>query len=101
MSGERFETLPRAFRVGEFDELHLVELMLADQPPHILPIRTRLGPEAGGGGAVADREVLLGEGLVTMEVGDRDLGGRYQVQVEVVDMKEIIGELRELSGAEK
>ncbi len=83
----------------ELHELHLVELVLPDQAADVAAVRAGLGPEAGRAGAVAERQAVLAQDLVAVQVGDRHLGGRYQEEVAPLDAEEVVGELRQLAGA--
>ncbi len=85
----------------EVHQLDLVELVLADQPAHVLAVRSGLAAEAGREGAVADRQRRLVEDLVAMQVGHRHLGGRDQVVVGALQPEEVRLELRQLAGAEE
>jgi hypothetical protein len=83
------------------DQLHLVELMLTNQTPNVAPMRAGFGAETRCVGAVANRELRLVESLVTMEVGQRHLGSGHQVEVEVLHVKQIVGEFRQLTGTQE
>ncbi len=72
---------------NELNQLDLVELVLTDETPNIAPVRAGLGAEARREGAVANGELCLVEGLVTVEIGQRHLGGGRQVEIEVLDVK--------------
>ena len=65
-------------RQGELHQLHLVELVLANQAPDILAVGTRLGPETGGVGGVIQGQVLGRENFIPVDVGDRHLRGGDQ-----------------------
>ena len=97
---------------GEFDQLDLLELVLADHAADVLAVAAGFGAEAGGVGAEAGGELGLVEGLVAEEVGDGDLGGGDEpvvgvlilagdVGTLVVAVEEVLRELGELAGAEE
>ena len=96
---------------GELDELHLLELMLADEAADVLAVAAGLGPEAGGEGAEADGEVGFVERFVAEEIGDGDLGGGDEpvvvvgelafVGAAVVGVEEVFGKLGQLAGAKE
>ena len=85
---------------GDADQLDLVELVLADHAARVLAGGARLGAEAGRAGGEAQRQLLLVEDLVVHEVGERHLGGRDQPEA-VVGAEQVLGELRQLAGAER
>ena len=63
------------FGRGEFDELDLLELVLADHAADVLAVAAGFGAEAGRVGAEGDGELGFVEGLVAEEIGDGDFGG--------------------------
>ena len=101
VSTELLETIPRFLWPNKLNQLHLVELVLPNQTSNIAPMRTCFSAEAGCGGAVANGEFRLVESLVPIEVGQRHLGGRCQVEVEIFDVKQIVGEFRKLTSAKE
>jgi hypothetical protein len=60
--------------MGEADQLHLVELVLADQPLGVLAVGAGLGAEAGGVGGIGQGQGLLVQDFVPVDVGQRDFG---------------------------
>ncbi len=89
----------------EAHELDLVELVLADEPAHVLAVRARLAAEAGRVGRVRDRQPVALEDLLAVQVGQRHLGGGDEVEVVRAlvalarDAKRVVGELGQLAGA--
>ena len=63
------------------DNLHLVELMEAVEPADIFSIRAGLTAEARGVCRHLNREVVVAENHVTIDVGHRNLGGRYEIVI--------------------
>ena len=84
---------------AEAHQLHLVELVHADQPARVLARRTRLAAEAGRAGATATGSAAAVEDLVAVDVGDRHLGRRDEVEVVRADVVQLVGELGQLPGA--
>ena len=78
---QELQLLVGGFRRGEFHQLHLVELVLADQPPDILTVGAGLGAEAGGVGGVVDGQAFSAEDFAPVDVGHRHLGGGHQIVV--------------------
>ena len=84
--------------VGVLDanQLHLVKLVQAVEPPHVLAVAPRLATEAGGVGAHANRQALLLDDLVAEDIGHRHLCRRDEVKVihlAVVHLSLLIGDL--------
>ena len=96
---EFFQFVVRGLRGRELDQLHLVELVLAYNPPRILAIGTRFLAKTGGIGAIVQRQVLFSEGLFPMDIGHRHLGSRDQKVIHPFDLEEVLLELGELAGA--
>src|SRR5205823_2446493 len=96
---ERLVLLPRPLRQRELHELHLLELMLADQAARILPRRAGLAAEARRVRTEPARERGRVEDLVAIEIRDRHLGGRDEVVVAVGELEEVLLEFREVSRA--
>ncbi len=101
VTGQFLEPFGRVIRVHELDEFDLVELVLADEAPHIAPVRPGLGPKTRCEGAVAKRQDLFVEGLVAVDIGHRDLGGGRQVEIQPFKAEKIVGEFRKLAGADQ
>ena len=72
---------------GELDQLHLVELVLADQAPDILAVGAGLGAETGSVGGVTEGQVLGRENFIPVDVGDRHLGGGHQEIVQALQLE--------------
>ena len=68
-------------------------------PAGVLAGRARLAPEARRVGGVADRQLGGLEDLVAVEVGDRDLGRRDQVQLVAGDDVHLVFLVRDLARA--
>ena len=78
-------------RRRERHQLHLVELVLADQPAHVGAVRARLAAEARRVGRVANRQLAAVENLAAMHVGERHFGGRHEVQIPVAgDLEQVL-----------
>jgi hypothetical protein len=75
---EAFQLVEGVVGVGELDELHLVELVLACEPPGVLPVGPRFLAETGGVRDILDGEFLFLEYLVGVDVGHGYLGGGYE-----------------------
>lgn len=109
---ELFVSLGALVGGGEFDELDLLELVLADHAADVAAVGAGLGAEAGGVGAEGDGKGGFVEGFVTEEVGDGDFGGGDEpvvvflevaggVWAFVVAVEEVCREFGELAGAEE
>jgi len=85
-------------RGGELHQLDLVELMLADQAAGITAVGAGLGAEAWGVGGVVERQVPFLERFIPVDVGDRHLRRRDQIEIPVVDLEQVFGEFRQLPG---
>jgi hypothetical protein len=86
----------------ELDQLHLVELVLSNQPADILAVRTGLAPETRRVGGVLDRQIAAVEDLAAMQVRQRHFGGRDEVQVPVAgDLEQVGFELRQVPGPDE
>ena len=97
VGGERFELLLARLGPGELHQLHLVELVLADEPARVLSVGARLAPEAGGAGGVLQGKVRRLEDLPRMDVRDGDLAGGNEVVRAFVHPEEFRFELGELA----
>ena len=94
MLGVRF--LGRADR----DQLDLLELMLADEAARVASGRSGLRPETGGQRGQPHRQGIGRHDLFGDQIGQRYLGGRDQPAA-IGGAEQILGELRQLAGAEQ
>src|SRR5438874_5124993 len=92
-----FQTGMRVLGLFEADELHLVELVLPDDPLRVLAVAARLAPEARGERAVLDGQVP-GEHLVAVVVRHRNFRGGNEIQTRG-RLEEILLELGQLTRA--
>src|SRR3990172_9597788 len=67
-------------RLRDLHQLHLVELVLADEAAGVLARGARLGPEAGRPCAVRDRQDVRLQDLAPVQVRERDLGRGGEVE---------------------
>jgi hypothetical protein len=86
---EFFQFVIGRIRMDESDQLHLVELMLADHALGVLAVGAGFGAEAGGEGAVGDGQLAFGQGRVPVDVGHRDLGRGDEVIVRAFEFEEV------------
>src|SRR5687767_3956884 len=99
MRGEQLELIPSLLRLAVAHELHLVELVKAEQASRILAVGPRLAPEAW---RVCDERAgkrCNVDDLVTVQVGDGNLGRRNQEHVIARKAVHVILELRQLAGS--
>ena len=82
------------------DQLDLVELVLAEHPARVLARGPGLGAEAGGVRREAHGQLALVDDLARDEVRERHLGRRDE-PVAVGGAEEVVGELRQVAGAER
>ena len=94
------ERLVRVLRGVDAYDLHLVELMQAVQAAHVLAVRAGLAAEAGRVGAALDGQVLLVEDHVAVDVGDRHLSRRDEVEVVKVGVVHLALLVGQLAGAQ-
>src|SRR5262245_10763152 len=87
IGGELLERLVGRGGLDDLHELDLVELVLSDQSPHVLPVRARLAAEAGRIRRVGERERPRLEDLAPVQVRQGDLGRRDQVEVRVPQLE--------------
>src|SRR5207302_5887624 len=83
---------------GESHQLHLVELMHAQQATRILAGGARFAPEARRVGGVAERQLGGVEDLVAMQVGERDFGRGDEKQIVGRRLVHVVLELGDLAG---
>ena len=85
----------------DVDELDLVELMHADHAARVLAGAAGLAAEAGRVGGVADGQLVGGEDFLAMEIGDRDFGGRHEIERGFfVYLIHVLGKFGELRGSD-
>ena len=82
---------------GEVDQLHLVELMLANESPRVFAVGSGFAAEAGSIGRQPNRQLGRLQGFSRENVGDRDLGRGNQPVVRPFHLEQIAGELGELT----
>lgn len=97
--GQLIEFLIAGGGIGKLDELHLIELMLADEAAGIPAGAARLGAEAGGIGAVFNGQAGAVENFIPMHIGDRHLGGGNEEIVGIGQLEGVLLELGKLAGA--
>ena len=97
---QRLQFIVRLLGGRHFDQFHLVELMLANQAPNILPIGARLASETRRVRRVAHRQVAAIENLAAVKIRQRHFGRGYQIQIPFTrDLEKILFELRKLPGS--
>ena len=99
MGREHLQRVVGLVRADDVHQLHFLELMLAQHPSRVLAVRPRLAAKAGRVADEPHRQFLGLQNPIARDVGDRDLRGRNQVEVVLVNPEQIVGELRELAGA--
>src|SRR5262245_29356868 len=76
--------------------------MLADQSAHVAAVAAGFRAEARRVGRVTQRQILLVQNLVAVQIRERNLGGRHEVIVALESKLEEVGfELRKLPSAEE
>ena len=70
----------RLLRPCEPDQLHLIELVNADQAARVLPVRPGFAAEARCVRRVPDRQLLGRQHVVPVDVRDRDLRRRDEIE---------------------
>src|SRR3990170_6847779 len=73
--------------------------MLAYKAFHVFSVRTRLFPEARRIGRVTNRKDGFGKYLLPMNIRNRNLGGRNEIMIPSLYLKDILLELRKLARA--
>ena len=74
-------------RLGDADQLDLLELVLADHAARVLAVAAGFGAEARRVRGHAHRQRVGIEDLVAHDVGQRDFGGRNQVALRLADLR--------------
>ncbi len=87
VSRQALQLVVGSLRGGELDQLHLVELVLANNSAHILSIGPRLAAKTRGVSRVLQGQVLGRQNLPAMNVRDRNLRRGHQVVVEALDLE--------------
>ena len=95
----RVELVPARLRLDEFDELDLVELVLANEAARVAASAAGLGAEARRVAAVVLRQLVAVEDLIAVVVRRRHLSRRHEVVVEAFELEHVVGELRQLARA--
>lgn len=92
---------PGVGRSADADHLHLGELVLADQPAGVAPVRAGLGAETRCLCGQGDRQVRGRDDLVGVEVGERDLCGGDEEELALGDPggEQVLLELGQLARA--
>ncbi len=72
--------------------------MLPDQSTGIAAMGASLRTEAGGVGGKFNGQVVLFQGIIAEDVGNRDLGGLNHVEVPALDPKKIFLKFWQLAG---
>ena len=88
--------LLRMFRRIDAYQLDLRKLMQAVQATHVFPVGTGFATEALRVGTVLYRELFLVEDDVAVDIGYRDFGRRYQIQIidfAMIHLPFLVGEL--------
>ncbi len=88
----------RVCRRGVGEDLHLVELVDAQQSPGVAPRRPRLAPVARRVGHESLRQFGLGVDLVAAHRRERHLGRRDAPEVVALGGVGVVGELGQLTG---
>ncbi len=83
-AGEFFVVFVAAFRVGEVNHFHLVELVQAEKTAGVLTVATGFAAEAGRVGADALRKFRFRNHFAGVEVGQRHFCSRDEEQVVVL-----------------
>ena len=92
-----FVSLLALLRPHQLNQLHLLELMLPNQPSGIATVGTSLGSKTGSVGRVTSRQLFCRKDLIAMQVGDRNFRRRNEIiVVRLRQPKEIVGELGQL-----
>ena len=96
---QTLQMLVGALRGGELHQLHLIELVLADEAPDVLTVGAGLGAEAGRVSGIFEGQVVLLQDFVPVDVGHRHLRGGHQKIIPILQLEEVFLELGKLAGA--
>ena len=88
-------------RRGDLHQLHFVELMNADQAARAQPRGSRLPAETRCISGVFDRQLLLRENFLPVQICDGDFRGGRQIKIVPLAAIELLFEFRELGGADE
>src|SRR5688572_6856286 len=95
--GEQLVLAGRVLRRRQANELHLVELVDAQQATRVLPVRSRLAAKTWRVAHVGLRQLGRVEHLIAVQARDRHFRGRDEKEVIVFDDVHVVLELRQLS----
>ena len=98
MGDHTVKGLVRLFRQGQLHDFHLVKLVQTVQAPHILAVGSGLAAEALGISRHLYREVLLRNYAIAINIGNRNLGGRYHIELVKTYIIHLLALVRKLSG---
>src|SRR5258708_34272820 len=96
ISRQRFVLFVAFLWKREFEELHFLKLMLAENSARIFSRGARFRAEARCPGRNMDGKFVLGNGFVAIKIVQFDFGCRCKPKVGVLDFEEIGGEFRQL-----
>ena len=99
VGGDLLMGLPRVVGVAEPIELHLVELVQANQAAGVAAVGPRFPAEAGAVGHVAERQLVGGDHLIAMQGGDGNFSGGGEPEVVVGAAEAFFGEFGQLARA--
>ena len=100
VAGQFFEGFEGFVRMEDLNELHLVELVHADNAAIVPSGASCFATPTRSVTGHLDRKILLGEESVPVKIGDRDLGGGDEKQFVVLSGIDFFRELGELARAE-
>ena len=88
MGGQFLQLLVRILRFAEFDQLNLIELMLANQTSRILAVGACFTAKTGSRGNEVHGEVFFRQDFIRENIGHGNLGGGNQKVVGSFHMKQ-------------
>src|SRR5205809_2291030 len=94
ISYQRFVLFVAFLRMGELEELNLLELMLAEDPAGVFSRGAGFGAEAGRPRGDVDGEFFFGNRFVAIEIVKFYFRSRGKPEIRVLYSKEIGGEFR-------
>ena len=89
MRGQYLQLLVGILRFAEFDQLNLIELMLANQTSRILAIGACFTAKAGSVGDEIHGEVFCRQDFIREDIGHGNFGGGNQKVVGSFHMKQV------------